>query len=39
MFCIAYVCKCVLLKGKCYDDVDFDRECYVVIDGFEACLF
>ena len=38
MFCIAYVCKCVLLKGKCYD-VDFDRECYVVIDGFEACLF
>ena len=39
MSCIAYVCKCVLLKGKRYDDVDFDRECYVTIDDFEACVF
>ena len=39
MSCIAYVCKCVLLKGKRYDDVDFDRERYVAIYDFEACVF
>ena len=39
MSCIAYVCKCVLLKGKRYDDVDFDRERYAAIDDFEACVF
>ena len=27
------------LKGKSYDDVDFDRERYVAIDDFEACVF
>ena len=36
MSCIVYVCKCVLLKGKCNDDAEFDRERYVTIDDFEA---
>ena len=35
----AYGCKCVLLKGKRCDDVDFDRECYVAIGDFEAWVF
>ena len=39
MSCIAYVCKCVILKGKRYNDVDFDRECYLAINDFEACVF
>ena len=39
MSCIAYVYKCVLLSGKRYDDVDFDRERYVAFDDFEACVF
>ena len=39
MSCIAYVCKCVLLKEKGYDNVQFDRERYVTIDDFEACVF
>ena len=39
MCCISYVCKCVLLKGQRYDDVYFDRERYVTIDDFEACVF
>ena len=39
MSCIAYACKCLLLKGKCYNDIDFDRECYVAVDDFEACVF
>ena len=29
----------VLLKGKHCDDVDFDRERYVGIDDFQACVF
>ena len=33
------VCESVLLKGKRYDDVDFDRERYVAIDDFEARAF
>ena len=39
MSCIAYVCKCVLLKEKGYDNVHFDRERYAAIDDFEACVF
>ena len=39
MSCIVYVCKCLLLKGKRYDDADFERERYVAIDNFEACVF
>ena len=39
MSCIANVCKCVLLKGKRYDDVDFNREHYVAIYDFEACVY
>ena len=38
MSCIAYVCKYLLLKGKRYNDVDFDRERYVAIDNFEPCV-
>ena len=38
MSCIAYVCQYLLLKGKRYDDVDFDRERYVAIDNFEPCV-
>ena len=37
--CIAFVCKCVLLKGKSYDEVNFHRERYVAIDDFEARIF
>ena len=29
----------MLLKGKRYDDVYFDRERYVTIDDFETCVF
>ena len=36
---IAYVCKCVLIKGRRYTDVDFDRECYIKIQDFESCIF
>ena len=39
MSCIACICKCVLLKWKRYDNVDFTREHYVTIDDFEDCVF
>ena len=37
MSCIACACKCVLLKGKRYNNVDFDREHYIAIHDFENC--
>ena len=39
MFCIAYVCKCVLDMGKRSNDFDFDRERYISIRDFEICAF
>ena len=39
MSCIAYICKCVLVKGRRCTDVDCDREHYMKIQDFESCVF
>ena len=39
MSCIAYDCKCVLLKGKRYKYVYFDRERCIAVKDFENCAY
>ena len=39
MSSIAYGCKCVLVKGKRYHGVDFEKEHYITIRDFKNCAY